>query len=327
MKQSGKKLRILSICVFTMLIAGLAYGSELVDRIVAVVNEDIISLFELNQTLKPFEEKLKDMNYPPDKEREMMFKLREETISKLIDQKLTDQEVKKLNISVSEQEIDKAIERIKEMNYFTDEDLRSVLGKEGLTLEDYRVRLREEILRSKLVSVEVRSKIVITNDDIKAYMDKNPDKSGSEKKYHLRNILKKPLSFGSEIEKNALRYEMQDILLKLKKGESFEALAKKYSDAPTAAEGGELGTFELDKLAPQIRDAVKDLKAGQYTDVMETEQGYQIFFVQEIISSKAKSVDEVRAQVEDKLYKEIVEQKFRAWLENLRKQATIKIIK
>lgn len=327
MKLNWKKLRIISICVFVTAIGMAAHGSEVVDRVVAVVNDDIISLFELNQTVRPFEEKLRDMNYPQDKEREMIFKLREEAIGKLVDQKLTDQEVKRLGIVVSEKEIDAALERIKEANYFTDEDLRAALSKEGLTLEDYRIRMREEILRSKLVSMEVRSKIVITNDDIKAYMDKNPDKSAGEKKYHLRNILKKPMSFSSEIEKNSIRFEMQEILSKLQKGESFEALAKKYSNAPTASDGGELGTFGFETLSPQIRDAVKNLKAGQFTDIVATEQGYQIFLVQEIISSKDKSIEEVRTQVEDKLYKEIVEQKFRAWLENLRKQAHIKIIK
>jgi peptidyl-prolyl cis-trans isomerase SurA len=327
MKLNGKKLRIHSICAAVLLIAATAYASEVVDRVVAVVNDDIISLFELNQIIKPYQEKLREMGYPDDKEREMLFKLREDAINKLIEQKITDQEVKRLNISVGEKEIDASVERIKEVNYMTDEQLREALSKEGLSLEEYRNKMREEILRARLVNMEVKSKIVITNEDIKAYYNKNPDKYGGEKKYHLRHILKKSLSFGSQLEKNAIKFEMQDILAKLKKGEPFEKAAAKYSDAPSASEGGELGTFSLNSLSTPIRDAVKSLKPGEFSDVVDTEQGYQIFFLQEVVDAKGKSVEEVKPEIEEKLYKEIVEQKFKAWLQDLRQKAHIRIIK
>lgn len=327
MKQNGKRLRVYSITAAFLLIAAAVCGAEVVDRVVAVVNDDIISLFELNQAIKPYQEKIREMGYPSDKEREMLFKLREDAINKLIEQKITDQEVKRLNISVSEKEIDASIERVKEANYVTEEQLRSALSKEGLSLEEYRNRMREDILRARLVNMEVKSKIVITNEDIKAYYDKNPDKYGGEKKYHLRHILKKSLSFGSHLEKNAIRFEMQDILAKLKKGEPFEKAAAKYSDAPSASDGGELGSFSLNSLSTQIRDAVKNLKPGEFSDVVDTEQGYQIFFLQEIVDTKGKISEEAKSEIEEKLYKEIIEQKFKTWLQELRQKAHIKIIK
>ena len=104
-----------------------AQEAEVVDRIVAVVNDEIISLFEMNQLLQPYEAKIRNLGYSSEKEREMLFKVREDVLNQLIDQKLTDQETRRFRITVSEQEIDNAIERIKEANFYTDEQLRKAL--------------------------------------------------------------------------------------------------------------------------------------------------------------------------------------------------------
>jgi len=108
--------------------------AEVVDRIVAVVNEDIITLSELNRLFTPYEEKIRALGYPFDKEQQMLFKAREEAINQIIDQKLADQEIKKLNITIGEKEIDEAIESIKSEKFYTDEELRKALGTEGFTL-------------------------------------------------------------------------------------------------------------------------------------------------------------------------------------------------
>ena len=110
----------------------------IVDRIVAVVNDEIITLFDLNQTLKPYETNIEALGYTPEKKRETLFKLRSDLLNKLIDEKLADQQIKKNNIKVSTKQIDMAIERIKETRSYTDEDLRAGLAQQGLTMEEYR---------------------------------------------------------------------------------------------------------------------------------------------------------------------------------------------
>ncbi|MCK5420212.1 MAG: SurA N-terminal domain-containing protein, partial [Desulfobacterales bacterium] len=129
-----------SVAVFP--INAQAEDSLVVDRIVAVVNDEIITLYDLNQTLKPYEENIQALGYPPEKARETLFKLRTDLLNKLVDEKLADQQIKKNSIRISAQEIDKTIERIKEGRSYTDEDLRAGLAEQGLTIEEYRENLK-----------------------------------------------------------------------------------------------------------------------------------------------------------------------------------------
>ena len=156
-----KYLVAVFVCTFCFIFINQAKCAEVVDRIVAVVNDDIIILSELNQTLKPFAGRLKELGYSPEKERKMLFKVRSDILNQLIDQKLADQEIKRFNITVSEKEIDNAIERIKEASSYTDEELREELTVQGLGMEEYRESIKEQILRAKLINWEIKSKIVI----------------------------------------------------------------------------------------------------------------------------------------------------------------------
>jgi len=304
-----------------------AEGTETVDRIVAIVNNDVITLYELNQSLQPYAERIKTLGYSSNQEHTMLFKVREEILKKLIDEKVEDQRIKRLNIVLSEQEVDRTIERIKETNYLTDEEFRAGLKAEGLTIDKYRERLKAQLLRSKLVNREIKSKIVITNEDIKTYYDSHSEKYGGETKYHLRNILMKVSPVADAIEKRRVKEEIEAVLTKLKDGEPFENLVAAYSESPLASEGGDLGLFSLDKLSPTLREAVKDLKAGELTPVLDTEHGYQIFLVQEVIQTPGKPLEKVTPEIERILFDKIVNERFQAWLEELRENSHIKAIK
>ena len=295
-----------------------AEGAEVVDRIVAVVNDDIILLSELNQELQPYADRIKSAGYSPVKENKLIFKVRADILNKLIDQKLTDQEIKRAKIFVSEKEIDRAIERIKEANYYTDEEVRKMLAEQGLTMESYRQRIKGKILRSKLVNMEVKSKIVITQEDIRSYYKKHQDRYGGEIKYHLRNLMMKISPQAEESEKAAAKKRMMAILEKLKTGQPFDK---------SGTVGRDLGLIAFKKLSPQLQAALKGLGPGEFTPVLDTDQGYQIFFVQEVVNSPAKSLEAVSREIERELYEKIVNKKFESWLDNLRKRSLIKIIK
>lgn len=316
-------LFILALCTFSQKKA----QAEIVDRIVAIVNDDIISLFEINTIFLPYSEKIKSVDYGPEKEKQMLFKVREDIINKMIDQKLTDQEIKRAGISVSKAEIDSSIERIKESNYYTDEDLIAALKREGHTLEEYRERIKEQILRSRLVNLQVKSKIIITKEEIKAYYDSHADEFQGEAKYHLRNILLTVSPFADEKEKLEVKERVDFIMAKLEAGESFEALAKKYSHSSLASSGGDLGTFSYKDISPQLQSAVKGLSRGDITPVLDTEQGFQIFYIQDYIKAQKKSLEEAGTEIEEKLFNEIVNEKFRSWLDDLRKRSHVKIIR
>ena len=326
---------------FRCIIAGLTLGllyivispgtspaeeAEVVDRIVAVVNDDIVVLQDIDKLLGPLQTQIQTAGYPPEKMRSMLFETRQAIINQLVDEKLINQAALEYELKVEESELDESVERIKEANSFTDEQLRKALEQEGLSMATFRAQLKEQILASKLENIEVRSKIVITKEDVTDYYNKNADKYRGEKTYHLRNILIKAPRTESDAEKKAVESKIQQVFSDLKAGKSFESVARQYSESPFAAEGGELGKFRLNDLSPNLQAAVEPLSPGEVTPALETSEGYQILFLQEIIQKPDTPLDSVYNEIEEKLFEEQYKIKKRAWTESLRKNAHIKII-
>jgi peptidyl-prolyl cis-trans isomerase SurA len=300
--------------------------AEVVDRIVAVVNQDIILLSDLRDRMKPYTQRIQQQNLDQDRQREMLFKVRKEMLDRLVDEKLTDQEVKRDNIQVDDAEIDQTIERIKAANSFTDEDLRGYLKQEHMSMQQYRDKIKEQILRLRLVNYEVKSRIVVTEQDIEDYYKNHPALYGGKISYHLRNILMQVPGDATDAQKQAIREKMQNIRSRIKDETSFADLAKSYSQSPAAAEGGDIGEFQEETLSPQIREALKGLKAGQTTAVLDTDRGLQLFYVQAIQRSNGKPLKSVKDEIHQKLFNQIVDKKFVSWLDDLRNKSHIKII-
>lgn len=179
-----------AIFLFTMPLAVQAETakakSEVIDRIVAIVNDDVVTLTDLKEALAPYEARIRTMGYPLDKEMEMRFKLREDLINQLVEKRLTDQLVTRKGIKIGEEEVDRAIERVKSSNRLTDEALRQQLKAQGLSYENYRKQIREQLLRNRLVSYEVKSKIVITDEEVQAYYDEHKADLGDKPLDELR---------------------------------------------------------------------------------------------------------------------------------------------
>jgi peptidyl-prolyl cis-trans isomerase SurA len=324
-----KKIILFSILIFLsgVHLYGRLCGAEVVDRVVAVVNEDIVSLSELTRAVQPYADKIKSLGYSLEKEREILFKVREDMLDQIINQKLTDQESKKYKLSVSEKEIDNALERFKEANHYTDEDLRSALAKDKISMEEYRDKVKENILRAKLLNIEVKSKIVITRDDIKSYYENHKNMYQGEKRYHLQNMVKKAdYSLGAD-DKKAILLIMEEIYTILKNGQPFDKVSRDYSGASHDIRSFDLGVFKPGELSQKVQDAIKGLKSGECTKVLETEIGYQIIYIQDIEEKPGKSFDEAASEIEDILFREIVDKKFLSWIDALKQKSHIKIIK
>ena len=304
----------------------------LVDRIVAQVNDDIITLYELNRKAAPFIKRVKAMARPLDEERRMIYELRDKVLNQMVDEKLTDQEIRRFNIQVSEEAIDKTIEEMKKRTYMTDQQLRDSLKKEGLTMDEYRTQMKNQILRVRLVNREVKSKIVITEEDIRAYYEENRTQYVGEGRVHLSQIMMAVSPQADEAEKQALREKMSLFRKQVMDGASFEALAREYSESKVE---GDLGTFTftdletlpLTDLAPQILNAVSGLKAGDVTEILEIGQNMLVFYVEALEEGKGKTLEEVSNDIENILYDQIVNQKFMTWLTDLRERSHIKIIR
>ena len=303
-----------------------AQEPEIIDRIVAVVNSDIITLYDLNRALKPYEENIKALGYETEKERETLFQVRKDLLDQLIDSKLADQEIERAQISVSESDIDGTIERMKVARSVTDEQLREGLARQGMTMAEYRKEMREQILRTKLVNREVKSKIVVTKEDIKAYYDGHQDEYAGEKKYYLYNIFVRlsPQTDTSEKE-DALR-QIEVAIARLNQGLSFEDLVNELNDSSSRVQGTDLGLYRPDELSKQLQGAVVKLKAGEFSEVLDTDFGPQIIYVQKIQETPTKSLDEIESEIGEILYNELVDNRYQDWLDELRKRSLIKVI-
>ena len=302
-------------------------AAEVVDRIVAVVNDDIIRLVELNKAAASVEQQIREMNLSPDKEKKAIYDKRMEALNNLIDEKLADQEIGRSHITVGVNEIDDAIERIKAMNYYTDEDLRKALLKNGLSMDDYRSDIKEQLLRNKLVNLKIKSNIIITQSDMQHYYDQHLDKYGSKRKYMLRNIIMMYPAMMDDESKKPVYARMETVYEQLSNGAVFEEAAKAYSEGSNAGDAGELGLFMMDELAENIQVALKIIKPGEFSPIIETDQGYQIFFIEKIVDTPGRELSEVEDEIQHTLYEESVNEKFQSWIEDLRKDAHIRIIR
>jgi peptidyl-prolyl cis-trans isomerase SurA len=320
---------LFGLCLLMPRSGTVAYAEEgvLVDRIVAEVNDDIITLYDLNRKAAPFIKRVKSTARPIEEERRMIYELREKVLSQMIDEKLTDQEIQRYKITVSEEAIDNTIEEMKKRTYMTDQQLRERLEKEGLTMDEFRDQMKGQILRMRLVNREVKSKIVITDEDIRTYYENNRSRYVGEGRVHLRQIVMSVSSLASEAEKQTAREKMALIRQQVMDGASFADLAREYSESPLAKSGGDLGTFSMADLAPDILKALSGLKAGQVTDIVENDKGMQLFYIEALEEGPGKSLEEVSAEIENILYDEIVNQKFMSWLKDLRERSHIKIIR
>jgi peptidyl-prolyl cis-trans isomerase SurA len=193
-------------------------------------------------------------------------------------------------------------------------------------MEQYRKQLREQLLRSKLLDYEVKSKIVITEADVQKYYEENIEEFGGEKKYHLRNIVMRVPRFADEDEKLAVRRRMEEVYQKLQQGADFAEMARRYSESSLAADGGDLGFFKLKEMAPEFRQVLSEKDAGSFTPILDTSQGYQIFYVEEIVTTAPKALEEVRAEIQNRLYQQRVNEGFDAWLGELQNRSYIKVI-
>ena len=317
-----------SLCFCLAAIMGIpsAGTAEIVDRIVAQVNDDIITLQDLEKALVPYEEKIRGGGYAHEKAQQLLYKAREDVLNELIGNKLTEQEARDEGITIKENEIDAAVENVKGMNFFTQEQLVEALANDGMTLEAFRQNIREQMLRTRLVSLKVKSKIVITKEDIKKYYDKHPEKYAGKKQYHLRSIIKRVPEFSDENAIQGIIDDMQSIIARLNQGEDFKSLARENSDY-LAEDEGDLGLFTLDELSPNIKSAIKDLHAGEHTEVVNTDQGFQIFYVEEVLEKAGKPVEDVSVEIQEVLYKEVINEKFAEFVGGLKEKAHIKIIR
>ena len=324
----GWKNRFLSVwfCLLVGLVSTLTPSrAEVVDRIIAYVNDDIITLSELNERTNAFVAARRQNPFLQEEE-QSMEKIRRDMLDLLINERLAAQEIARLKITVSDEEIDETIGRIMQENHLTQEGLEAELRKEGKTVEDLREQIKRSMEQTTLVNREVRNKTVITDEMIRAYYEDHKEEFESRQRFRIQDIYLPFTPNDTPEERTYLRTVAQHILEQLRNGGDFGSLAKRYSQGLGAEAGGDLGFFSKGELEPVLEAAIEALKPGEVSPDIETTRGIHIIKLIEVEKAPAKPLDEVEETIRNMLYKREVDFRYREWLSALRERSYVRIV-
>ncbi|MEN8190870.1 MAG: peptidylprolyl isomerase [Thermodesulfobacteriota bacterium] len=307
-------------------------SAEIVDRVMAVVNNEVITMSEVNETGEAMFRKL-TREVPANQLADALSKAREATLTNLIESKLILQEAEKHNISVSENEIEGAARDYMTKSGMTSEEFSNHLKSMGMNEADFRKSLKNRILQSKLTRYEVHSKIVVTDDEILDYYDTHYTKHLDEGGYYLLQMgfsLDKKgeaIPASSDSAKEDARKRAERVRALALGGQDFKELARKFSDLPSAVDGGDIGSLLEDDMADNMKKVILPLKAGEISQIVETPAGYQFY---KLLSSREGQIvfQEPYETVEKKIRKIIYDKKakedFEAWVTRVKESAYIK---
>jgi peptidyl-prolyl cis-trans isomerase SurA len=291
---------------------------------VAFVDDDLITLYELNKKIQEVTGYSAAFLERSDKRK--FDNMRRQVLNHMIDQKLAEKKVKELGINVSSQEVDAAIEHMKQINGMTQDDLMAKIKQMKFDYSEYREFIRSDLERMHLINLEVKSKIIIRDEDIKAYYEKNIEDYKVPGKVHLAGIFlvqKDPLD---QTEREAIIAKANKISARLKNGEDFSRLAKEVSEGPGADEGGDLGHFEVEELASELAQAIESLAVGEFSEPLVGSGNVHIIKLIEKTEGRTKGLEEVRDAIRGILYKDEVNERYKSWIKELRARSYTKIM-
>lgn len=291
-------------------------SAEVVDRIVAIVNESVVTLSELNAATAVALDKI-----APDakKDGKGIVELKGKVLDSIIEQKLVKQAADSAGIEISEREVDNAIEDVKKQNEMTEDALMLALAQNGLTYREYREQLKEQIRQVKFIGKEFRSKISIQNEEIEDYYRQNQDEFAGPASYRVRMI------FVPSNNADLMNRKIGIVKDGLKAGMEFARLAAEYSDGPEAGAGGDLGYVKSGELDKAIEEAVKRLSINEISEPVFLPEG--VYFLQ-LLDSKApepRPLAEVGKEIQEKLFKKMMDERFAFWLKEVKTFAHIEM--
>ncbi len=300
------------IFVFSILLAA-SSSANVVDRIVAVVNDDIITLSELNRDIEAFLKRIEKTSEVADRE-SVAKQLRMTVLRELINQKLIEQEAKKLGIVASDKDIDDAIKNIITQKKISMEAFQEAIAREGGTFDEYKEELRQHLTRMNLLGREIKSKIAVSREEIGNYYREHRDDYEGKEAVRINQILIiVPRDNDAEVKKER-RILAGETLNRLKSGESFRLLAVEVSQGPAAKAGGDLGYIEKGMMLPEVDEVAFALEKGEISEIIESPIGFHIIQVIDKRGAGIKPIESVREEIIGKIGSVKVEKRFQEWL-------------
>jgi peptidyl-prolyl cis-trans isomerase SurA len=307
-------------------------AGQVVEEIVTRVNGQIITLSEFQRSKDQLRDDVKQQD--PANADKLYAEREKDVLRDLVDQQLLLAKGKDLDITGDTDLIKQLDQMRKDMKLLSMEELEKAATAQGISYEDFKQNMRNRIITQKVISEEVGQHLSLSKEEEKQFYDEHKNEMEQPESIKLSEILvapKKPSAGADPAAKQAeeaaalaaAEAKADDLLKQIRAGAKFEDLAKKESEGPSAAQGGDLGGFKRGTLAKELEDKTFAMKAGEVTDVIRTKQGYVILKVTNHQMAGIPAMKDVEPRVMDALYMQKLQPALRAYLTKLREQAYI----
>lgn len=290
------------------------------DGIVAIVNDEVITQSQLEELKMPLGDKgfitYRDSDDPA---------VRKRLLERLIDKKLQLQRARELGIAVSEADVDGAIDDVRQRNQMNDAELTSSLKDQGLTMADYRQQIREQMTIARLVHREVRSRIVVNDDEAMAYYKAHPDLFTAPERRTICRIFFRYDTAWQEARKDKAKDRIRAALDQIKHGVPFEEVAKALSEGPTAGQGGLLGTFKKGEMQPELDRYAFGLQEREVSELIRTADGYSLLYVKQIDRGATRPFVDVEDDIVLQLQSNRMAEQYDQWMKELHDQGYVEM--
>ena len=317
------------LLLFLVALPAAVSADTVVEEIIARVNNSIITRSEYNRSKEQLKQEAEQQD--PAHAEQIVNERSKDVLRDLIDQQLLLEKGKDLDITGDTDLVKRLDEMRKQMNLDSMEDLEKAATAQGVSFEDFKQNMRNQIITQKVIGQEVGQKMSVTKEEEQKFYEDHKNELERPEQIRLSEILvstdKKGAGDTSSDEERvaAAQKKADELLAEIRKGTSFEEVAKKSSDGPSAAQGGDLGYFKRGTLAKALEDKTFAMKANEVSDVIRTKQGFVILKVNEHQEAGIPPISEVEPKLQDAIYMQKLQPALRAYLQKLREDAYIDI--
>jgi len=325
MRGRGEKMKgiLIGLGFFLFLYGPVSSSEAVVDRIVAVVNQEIITLSEVEKLTGPLQEEIQTEDRW--EKRERVREVCRKVLERMIEEKLIDQEVKRAGVKVPSKEVESALEEIKRQNNASQEDLEKALTKDGVTLEVFKKDIAKKLLRMKLISWAIKTESKVEEKELRDFYHKNIDRYRRNESYRPGHILFIIPKGATPEEIREVRKQCQKALEKIKGGEDFGEMALLYSQDATARDRGELGYFKKGELLPAFEKEALRLQVGEVSGIIRTEYGFHLIKLLDRKGGDAPPFEEIKEKVLADYLEREKEKAIQQFLSTLKEKSVIEI--
>jgi peptidyl-prolyl cis-trans isomerase SurA len=313
-------MRLLGIALLLLCSIGLTTANaELVSRIAAVVNKDIITTHQLDQKLQ--EQLAKQVHQPSPVQ---LGALRQELLSRMIEETLVQQRIKALNLRVSEEEIETALLDVQKKNQLTREELEDAVLAQGLDLKVYRENLSQQILRYKLIGEEVRSQVDVPEREVVEYYRAHLDDYRLTPEVQLSAITFPVSEKASDQERQQIRRVAGEVLARLRQQEDMSMVVASYN-RNYGVTSSEMGRFVYAELTPEFAKAIEEVDAGNFSEPVETPTAIRLLRVDERSPGGLRPFESVKYEIYQMILDQKTDVRIKEWTRALKTKAFIDI--